>query len=327
MKSIFDITIIVPAYNVEPFLDKCIESVLNQKTQLTYELIIIDDGSIDNTGKIADRYIAENVKVIHTVNAGSGAARNEGINCANGKWLMFLDGDDFLEQDALLHYEKVVDLDIDFCLGRRSEFWDGEESDRKPIQELIDNDDIMACKSGKDAFVLLYKRNGYVELGTKGVYRKSFLINNDLFFNTYKRGQDNEWAVRVYIAARKIGYNPYPYYCYRKGRTGSAVNSANVEKAIGVLDYQKKWTRIADEYGGIFGDILLEEASRRFVDLFCDYANNLKGLDLKKYCREVDKAKSSFVISNTFVNKLLYRCNAYCAAKYIKLKAKLIKGK
>lgn len=96
------VSIIVPVYNISTYIRQCIDSVINQTYQ-DWELILIDDGSLDDCSTICDDYAAKDIriKVIHQENAGSSAARNTGIKASSGKWIMFLDGDDWIESNTL----------------------------------------------------------------------------------------------------------------------------------------------------------------------------------------------------------------------------------
>ncbi|MBO4679436.1 MAG: glycosyltransferase [Lachnospiraceae bacterium] len=104
------ISVIVPIYNIEDCLEKCIDSILNQ-TYDNFELILSDDGSTDRSGEIADRYAANNsrIKVIHKPNGGSSSARNEAIKIAGGEYYSFVDSDDFVEPDFLETLAKPVE--------------------------------------------------------------------------------------------------------------------------------------------------------------------------------------------------------------------------
>lgn len=101
------ISVIIPVYNVEPYIKRCLDSVIRQ-TYRNLEIILIDDGSPDNCGKICDEYaqIDKRIIVVHKRNEGVGAARNVGIDMAKGKWTTFVDPDDWLERD---YYEKMID--------------------------------------------------------------------------------------------------------------------------------------------------------------------------------------------------------------------------
>lgn len=101
------VSVIVPVYNVAPYLLKCIESILHQSHK-NIEVILVDDGSTDDSGKICDDYEEKDnrISVIHKRNAGVSVARNTGIDAAKGEWICFVDGDDYVMQDYveyLLH--------------------------------------------------------------------------------------------------------------------------------------------------------------------------------------------------------------------------------
>lgn len=115
-----EISIIVPVYNTERFVSKCIESILGQSFE-DFELILIDDGSTDQSGDICDKYATKDsrVKAIHQKNRGVSAARNRGLDVAQGNYLYFVDSDDYLESNALeIIYPYFFDSDIDMvCFG------------------------------------------------------------------------------------------------------------------------------------------------------------------------------------------------------------------
>lgn len=113
------VSVIIPAYNVESSLEHCVRSVLNQSYR-NFEIILIDDGSKDNTAPICDRLAQQytNVSVVHQCNSGVSVARNKGIDISKGKYLCFIDSDDYVEPDYLLHLlggMRDANADISFC--------------------------------------------------------------------------------------------------------------------------------------------------------------------------------------------------------------------
>ena len=113
------ISIIVPIYNVEKYLDKCVSSILNQ-TFTDFELLLVDDGSPDRCGEMCDEYAKKDsrVKVIHRKNGGLSAARNSGIDAACGKYIGFIDSDDYIEENMYEHlYDVITKYDADIACG------------------------------------------------------------------------------------------------------------------------------------------------------------------------------------------------------------------
>ena len=113
------ISVIVPVYNVENYIAQCIESVIKQ-TYTKFEIILVNDGSKDNSGKICDEYALkdERIKVIHKENAGVSSARNVGIKQSKGQWITFIDSDDWVEEnylEVLLNLAKSENADISIC--------------------------------------------------------------------------------------------------------------------------------------------------------------------------------------------------------------------
>ena len=129
-----EISIIVPVYNVEKYLKRCIDSILNQSFT-DFELILVDDGSTDNSGKIIDEYTIkdERIKVIHKENGGQGSARNRGLDIAKGNYIGFIDSDDWIHKDMYkILYENIIKYNMDIS-----------QIDHKPTSSYINDEDII----------------------------------------------------------------------------------------------------------------------------------------------------------------------------------------
>ena len=124
------VSVIVPAYNVEKYIAKCLDSILSQ-TYTNLEVILIDDGSTDSTGSICDNYARkdERVKVIHQENQGQAVGRNVGLREAKGEWIQFVDSDDWIEPDTLeTCYRYAQEYNVDMVIFRRiKEYFNGEK--------------------------------------------------------------------------------------------------------------------------------------------------------------------------------------------------------
>lgn len=115
----YDLQIIVPAYNVEKYVDECIKSILSQDTEYKYLLVLVDDGSTDATSRIIDQYAnSDNVKIIHQTNKGFSGARNAGLKEIFARYVMFVDSDDLLPQGAIqIMISAIKDKKADIVQG------------------------------------------------------------------------------------------------------------------------------------------------------------------------------------------------------------------
>lgn len=173
------ISVIVPVYNVEKYLPRCIDSILSQ-TFTDFELLLIDDGSPDNCGKICDEYAAKDsrVRVFHKPNGGVSSARNLGLDKACGEWITFIDSDDYVDSDHFWNYMGVVELDSDVVI-----------MGRKVIDER-------GVPSGKiEPSVLDSKTHLY---GTRGVVHEMVPMFN-LFYTTWNASYRKELLQKYHI--------------------------------------------------------------------------------------------------------------------------------
>lgn len=141
-----EISIIVPVYNVEKYLHKCVDSILAQ-TFTDFELILVDDGSPDNSGAICDEYEKkdERVKVIHKKNGGLSDARNAGIDAAQGRYFGFVDSDDYIENDMYeLLYKNIIENSAEMSICGIYDIYKGKKTRKIPMfQKVISKNDAM----------------------------------------------------------------------------------------------------------------------------------------------------------------------------------------
>ena len=122
-----DLSIIIPVYNVSAYIEACLESILRQGTRDSIEIILIDDGSTDDSGKICDRYAQRHdcIKLVHKINEGVSIARNTGIEMAKGEWISFVDPDDYVSDEYLSFFRSIKESGFDlvffsFCYLSKS---------------------------------------------------------------------------------------------------------------------------------------------------------------------------------------------------------------
>lgn len=218
------LTIIIPVYNVQNFLSKCIDSVLCQSFT-DFEVILIDDGSTDGSEKICDEYKAKDqrVKVIHQQNAGVSNARNSGIRLAEGSYITFIDGDDWIEKDT---YEILMaDLLLtgcDIAVGSYvKEYEDKKRTFSSQRNKLI--------LEQEDAIKEMLKKSLYSwELCDK-VYKK-FLFKNLYLDESISHGEDLLMNWYIFNAAKKIVYHPIYKYHYVERQNSACTCGFSINK-------------------------------------------------------------------------------------------------
>ena len=222
------LSIIVPIYNVAPYLRKCVDSLLAQDIS-DYELILVDDGSPDECPQICDQYAERysNIKVIHQANAGLSAARNTGIAVAKGEYICFVDSDDYWEDNVLgtlmeqVEQEQLDVLRFDYQNVRQTEAGEYEVFQPNKYPHQVDT-----CREVVDGETYLDERMGYA------CYACQFVINRELT-GTFTPGihyEDTEWLPRMMLAAKRVNSTPIVVYNYLVRQGSITQAQGNKEK-------------------------------------------------------------------------------------------------
>ena len=302
------ISVIIPVYKVELYLHSCLNSVMNQ-TYRNLEIIIIDDGSPDNCGKICDYYASmdERIIVIHKRNEGLSAARNQGINMATGEWIAFVDSDDWIE---LNYYEKLIktanslkkQADVVCASGHIKE---GKQSrilysfhGESGLLENYDSSELMCrvCKATR-------KDDANLGAPWDKMYRKAFLKNIAVCFEG-RAWEDIRFNMVVFTNNPCVAVSDVIGYHYRTVET-SIVNNYNSDKPE--INYEFiKWLweylklNISDgTKKGKFIAIIQMRAYMAFMNsLKCYYFHSLNHAPYKEIVRQVKKMKALPIYSD-----------------------------
>lgn len=240
------ISVIVPVYKSEKYLDRCVRSILNQTYQ-DFELILVDDGSPDNSPLLCDKW-AENdsrVYVIHKENGGASSARNAGLKIAKGRWIAFADSDDWLDRTALKTlYDLVNQYNVPMAIGgmRAVQKYTDASIVMKQNAKVLSNADLMSR---------FFRLNG--EPDTHSVC--GAIIRRDILEDySFIEGRMNEDVETCYYLARKCEaavYTDAPLYNYFKNIEG-VTNSGFSKKKLDLLDIwdivQKQVEQFTPEY-------------------------------------------------------------------------------
>lgn len=210
------LSIVVPVYNVENYLRKCIDSLV-AITNIEYEIFLIDDGSTDKSGQICDEFAqqyADKITVIHKENGGVSSARNKGIELATGEWIYFCDADDWIESDLFsdLFFDNNVDF-IKFGVIKHNKNISYKVTEESGVYEIkTSNQHVNYC--------------GPVNI----IFKRDLIKNNNIFFSTnLKLGEDQEFLIKYFLLSNKYKITNQCIYniCIREG---SATNSKDTSK-------------------------------------------------------------------------------------------------
>lgn len=251
----FKISFIIPVYNVEKYLEQCVESILNQDYK-NIEIILVDDGSPDNSPTICDRYAEkyESITVIHKENGGASDARNCGIEKATGYYILFVDADDYIEKNSLGEIVGIVcdnPVDIVF-LEAQKVFNDGV---KESLGDGITKDGV----SGKDkAEVMKYLAacSKYPASPCTKLIKRDLFANGELLFVKGLLAEDLDWSIKLFLKAETFNYCPVMYYNYRQNISGSASNLVSNKKVGDMLSILEKWCEASKN---------MAEAEKQFV--------------------------------------------------------------
>lgn len=217
-------SIIIPVYNVEKYLNRCVDSVLNQSFT-DYEIILVDDGSTDSSGSICKEYLIDTrIKLVTKENGGLSSARNAGLLNASGQFVLFLDSDDYIADNSLNDLHNVIEdnkADI-YSIKAKRRYDDGSE-----IDEHVD----YPCGVfEKNAYMKMVETTfHYSACSPYMVYNAGFLKSNNISFREGILHEDELWMPTVISKARTICYSNIFLY-YHCMRTGSITQSSNYAK-------------------------------------------------------------------------------------------------
>lgn len=228
-------SIIVPVYNIASYLDECLDSILQQGFK-DYELILIDDGSTDESGKIIDEYKLKYpniIKVIHQTNSGLSFSRNKGIEEAQGEYIIFIDGDDYISEDCLTSfYTKLNERKVDVLITKITEFFPDEAIkylDKDFDYNLLD-------KFNKDNVIdFAFNKAQSTWPAVKYIVNRKFMVTTGLKFKENLNHEDIDYTPRLFLFANSFaGVNSH-WYNHRMLRVGSINTTPNVKKVLDVI--------------------------------------------------------------------------------------------
>lgn len=337
----YDISVIIPMYNVEEFLEECLDSVVNQ-TKDKLEVLMIDDGSTDQSGLIAQRYSEkyENFKYLPKKNGGLGNARNYGVPFATGEYIIFLDSDDVVPSDAYQKmYDKAKQYDSDMVIGR---VWRFNSKKKMPswLHERAFSDFEVKTHILQNPN-LIYDTTSWNKL-----IKRSFYIENDFKFPENILYEDIPVTIPMHFLANNVAMVPDVCYLWRvrDGASKSITQQRDDLKNLldrltimGMLDdfYRKNVTdqraEFEKNYKWLFLDLKLyvnqclyvsEERADEIINILYDYIRNNIDMSVIRQLTAIDRAKYKMVLKKDregLIKLLEYEKESY---QYLHVKKK-----
>ena len=293
MKFLPKISVIVPVYNVEKYLSRCIDSILAQ-TFMDFELILIDDGSSDNCGKICDEYAEKDgrIKVIHKRNGGVSQSRNCGLELSTGDYIAFVDSDDYIKEDCFeVLYHNMVDYGYD-CVSIGFSIVDSNYQEKKtilhnPVEYLLNNEEeiidhitnyVLLGKTGWEIWARLFRAD---------IIKKNNLIMCETCAN-YAEDLGFYLAYLLYCKRiRNLNYVGYYYYLRDNSMMRSSKNNV---KLNAMNEVSKCYYQYIIKYNNGFACFPLIHSLLIWIEL--QKVVEIQNYDmLPTYCKEISDMK------------------------------------
>lgn len=259
------LTIIIPIYNVEKYVQKTLDSILSQCFKKeSVEIIVVNDGTKDNSMSIVNEFAVkfDNLKIINQENQGLSVARNTGLKAARGKYVWFVDSDDWVEYDSLpflLNHLQHSDRDV--LMFKIREY---DEEGRILLERFFHDNKNEEQISGTN--VVLYQKKYGVDITPMQQYviSRDFLLSNKLFFVPGIYHEDKEFAPRMLINAKKVTIIPKVIYCYLRRNSGSITTDDSLQKkrCLSKIEIYKRYIT--------FGERLIRNNDKEALS-YCKY--------------------------------------------------------
>ncbi len=333
------VSVIVPVYNCKAFLVRAIESVINQKDFNVNELILVDDGSTDGSSQICDKYdnLYDNIKVIHQQNSGVSAARNNGINVAEGEWIFFLDSDDYLLEDAFDKMLSQGNADI-ICARHNS-----NTSEQTDFLKCIESG-VYEIADIKDKLIpMLSSSNQFFFTCWAKLFRRSIVVDNSVLFPVGRKYAEDMVFVYTYLrccsSVSFVSDEVYYYFVNENNATSVVPEGFDIQSFV--FNWQSDYFKEIDcDYENVYNQLVSVFLYKSFLSLKTA-ATYMKMVDSVKYINRIlndeqfcflyttsEEYRIFKVKSDELLNKYIRKKKPFMICmlyKLIDIKAKLFK--
>ena len=311
------ISVIVPVYNVEKYLRKCLDSIIEQQYS-NIEVIVVDDGSTDNSREIIKEYVSGNdkIKYYKKENGGLSDARNYGVQKATGDYICFIDSDDYIDKNLFERIKSYIDKDYDVIKYKIVTVSENGSSIEKHDGPVFDG------KTGPEAFNILYASDEYLQPAVLYFIRKSFWDDNNFGFPIGKYHEDFATIPLIILKAKSVVSTDLYGYYYVQSST-SIMRGNDEEKVMQrAIDALHHYDRMCDEIKKYNLDKITEDNVKKYyTNCIIIKVGELSKENQKIYIRKIKKRKMYRNIKITSFKQFIKRIILSISVKlYLKLK-------
>ena len=263
------VSVVVPVYNIMALLERCVKSILDQ-TYKNLELILVDDGSTDDSGALCDQLAAQDSRifVLHQENQGLSGARNKGIQNATGEYIIFVDADDYwLREDGLEALVKEVDDTTDMVAFKAVDIWKNEHKTYYPDYDLKT---ISQIQDTQALFTYFVRTQRFLMTAWLVLIRKDIIVKNDIYFPLRLIGEDFYWHMHLWQYLTKVKMVNVELYGYYH-RPGSITTAAAPIRPYLDYDVTFSYWKEQCQKGCVNSEAILGHLAHIWVNRGCFY--------------------------------------------------------
>ena len=286
------ISVIIPVYNTEKYIEKCLKS-LEKQTMQDFEIVVVNDGSTDESGRVIKNYMRKTrlkIKYLEKENGGLASARNYGLERALGKYISFLDSDDYLDENLFSKLEKYMDEDIDLIKFKMKTV-----DEKGNVIEKLDGPVFNVC-SGEEGYKKLCTTDKYMDPACIYLYRRELFVENNF---KYKLRYHEDFGLTSLIMIQAKTFVSTKFFGYNYLQTGESLTRGkdykkDIERAKDMLAHYDNMIAVIDAYYNVSNETK-DLVKRYYTNSVVLKADTLKGEDKKRYIKEI---KSRFMYRN-----------------------------
>lgn len=260
-----EISIVIPVYNVEKYLKRCVDSVRNQ-TFSDIEIILVDDGSTDKSGYMCDEFANMDlrIQVIHKANGGLSDARNAGLKKATGRYVLFVDSDDSIDRETCEQFIRAIELkNADIIVGN------ARKIHRDSIIKMSHTDTTQRVRSGKEYLEIELENNTMYMAAWMNLYKREFLISKELWFKKGRLHEDEEFTPRCFLKATTVLGTPIEFYNYFIRENSITTKKDLLPNSLDLIKTCNELERIYNLLDdGRLKDLLMDSLVIRYLNAF-----------------------------------------------------------